>query len=141
LKKVDYANRLKGILEDIDGIEKVTFMLLTREQVSDKPSISIQFGPSNRTKHNESGAGNYLVDQSYVVIGYLKTDTDVDQEGLLTIAAFDLQEKIANAVLGSNTNKVETLLVQTEEPFLDYKNNYAEVALVVAVQFIHNSLT
>jgi hypothetical protein len=137
LTKKDYANILKAAIESIVGVKLVTFALLTRDQISAFPSFSIQTGAVQRQSLLESGWDAYEVTATYVVIGYVTCDDDPGLVGKLSLAAWEWEEKVVNKILEVSKSEKKVLLVQSEEPFLDYKKNYAEIAVTVVAQFTH----
>jgi hypothetical protein len=137
LTKKDYAEILKTAISSIAGVQSVTFALLTRDQVTAFPSFSIQTGAVQRKPLLESGWDAYEVTVNYVIIGYITCLDDPNLVGKLTLAAWEWEEKVVNKVLEISKSERKVLLVQSEEPFLDHKKNYAEIAVTVVAQFTH----
>jgi uncharacterized protein YecE (DUF72 family) len=116
----------------------VTSKLLRHEQLLDWPAISVVTGIVRKVVSDNS-ASLWQVNTTYAVIGYVKEDGET-----LADAADNLLEDIEECLLagwqaGTLDEESKLLLLEAEEPYLDFENNYAEVAVVVVMQHYHEA--
>jgi hypothetical protein len=127
------------------NVHQVTKRIMRIDEVPASPTISVVVGPTAKRPSDETGHALYRATTTFQCIGYLKTFMDPSQEGTMIDEACDLQEDIEEALL------VDSTLVQTptasgwqvsivsEPPFVDYENRFAEVQVVVVIDYYHTS--
>lgn len=126
-----------------NDIALITKRLMSHEKLGGRyPALSVLTGQVNKTP-DDSGVRVWQCSATFIVVGYIKADTDITDSGLLSDAADDLMEDIERALLTDSTlshtadSKMLFYVLQTEQPYLDFENNRGEVAVILGVNFLH----
>jgi hypothetical protein len=151
--RLDIQNALIGILKGISraagyhtDIGQVTKRLKAVEAVKQFPAASVIVGPVSR-RPASSDAVLKNVQATFAVIGYVKCETDTTDEGKLNDVAAEFIEDLEEAILADETlmqafdAPTWTVEIESEPPYLDWQNNFAEVMLAVVATFYHDKKT
>ena len=121
------------------NVASVTKRMKEIEMVPAFPSLSVLEGEQVFQNISEE-EDLYEASASFSVIGYVKTDHDAADAGLLSTAADDLIEDIKDALV-NNTGTLFTLTSAkslrfvSDEPLLDYQNNWGYVTVNFTVTY------
>jgi hypothetical protein len=121
------------------NVSAVTRRMKEIEMIHSFPALSVLEGEQVFQSISEE-ENLYEATASYSVIGCVKTDHDVNDAGLLSDAADDLIEDIKDALMDNmealfNASPAKSLRFVSDEPMLDYENNWGYVSVIFTVTY------
>jgi hypothetical protein len=125
------------------NVVSVTKRMKEIEMVHAFPALSVIEG--EQVFQNVSEDENlYEATASFSVIGYVKTDHDATDAGLLSAAADDLIEDIKDALMRNTSvlftqTSAKNMRFVSDEPLLDYQNNWGYVTVNFVVTYYWGS--
>ena len=133
LKSISIANGYQ------QTIVSVTKRMKEIEHLSSFPELSVIEGEQVLQCVSEE-ENLYEVTSSFAAIGYIKTGHDSNDQGLLSSASDDLIEDIKEALLANTgdliaTTSAKSLRLSSDEPILDYQNNWGYVTVYFTVTY------
>ncbi|MFI5250799.1 MAG: hypothetical protein ACHQQQ_00080 [Bacteroidota bacterium] len=113
------------------------------EQISSFPELCVIEG--EQVFHITSEEENlYEVTSTFSVIGYVKVGTDADDAGILSDACDDLLEDIRDALLDNagvlfSETAAKSIRFLSDEPVLDYQNNWGHITVNFSVMYYYGT--
>ena len=146
--RLNIQNQLVTILGTIttgngynNTVAKVTKKLKKLDSIPKYPELSVLAGVQKKIPADESGT-LYKVTATFAVVGYVRTTEDVTDSGLLNDACDKLIEDINEALLSETslyTVGVKQLVIEEDEPLLDYESNFGLVFVIISVIYYHDN--
>ena len=125
-------------------VQKVTKRFIDLRKCASFPIIMVERGTWSRTWDDESRQ-LYKTTATFGILGYVKTDSDTDDIGLLTEAKDAFEQDIEDCLLNSVNSLiavddgVQTVLTANGDPLLDDEERMGTIFFTLVIEYIHEA--
>lgn len=123
-----------------NNVQLVTKRIKDIEEVTSFPELSVIAG-SKMFEIADEQEELFKITTTFAIVGYLKSEYDVNDSGKLNDDADRLIEDIETCLLSDNTiynpsnTETKTLTIDSDTPIFDYEKNWATVTIFITIVY------